>query len=81
MGTYTIDYHTGVMREVDGELDQVKRQAVSAIAYTQENVSIRLGGEVVTTARWYGLEPEEDDDVLTRVGDGFYQMWDDEIEG
>lgn len=81
MGTYTIDYHTGVVREVDAELDQVKRQAVSGIAYTQENISIRLDGEVVTTARWYGLEPEADDDVLMRVGDGFYQMWDDEIEG
>lgn len=71
MGTYTIDYHTGVIREVDAELGQVKRQAVSGIAYTQENISIRLDGDVVTTARWYELEPEADDDVLMRVGDGW----------
>lgn len=79
MATYTINYHTGVTEEFEGTLEGAKQSALEGISYTQEHVSIDQDGEQVTIARWVGVEPDEDDEVLVRVGDGFYQTWSDEL--
>lgn len=77
MAKYIINYHTGVIREIEVDnLNEAKEAAVQGIAYTQEKITIETEtGEVITTAYWYGVEPEEDDEVLVRVGGGFYQAW------
>ncbi|MED4352196.1 hypothetical protein P9265_07585 [Schinkia azotoformans] len=81
MEKYIINYHTGVMKQVEVEsLNEAKEIAKEGIAYTQENVTIESeGGEVITAANWYAVEPEEDDEVLVQVGGGFYQVWTDEL--
>jgi hypothetical protein len=82
MEKYIINYHTGAgNEEVEVyDLDEAKELAKEGIAYTQEKVTIEtLEGEVITTARWYGVKPQEDDSVLVEVGGGFYQAWDDEF--
>lgn len=80
MTTYIINYHTGVTEEFEGTLEGAKQSAFEGISYTQENVSIETkDGEKITTARWYGVEADEDDEVLVMVGEGFYQTWSDEL--
>lgn len=80
MTTYTINYQTGITEEVQGTLEKAKQAAIDGMEYTQENVLIQLEGETVTTSRWYGTEPEDDDSVLVQYADyGFYQTWDDEL--
>lgn len=82
MKKFVINYHTGVKNEVTAnDLEDVKQIALEGIAYTQENVSIEdTEGNVLTVARWYSVEPEEDDQILTQIGNyGFYQLWEDEL--
>ena len=79
MATYTINYHTGVTEEFEGTLEGAKQSALEGISYTQEHVSIEQDGEQVTIARWFGVEADEDDEVLVHVGDGFYQNWSDQL--
>lgn len=79
MTTYTINYNTGVTEEFEGTLEGAKQSALEGISYTQEHVSIEQDGEQVTVARWVGVEADEDDEVLVHVGDGFYQVWSDEL--
>ncbi|PFM78856.1 hypothetical protein [Bacillus cereus] len=81
MGKYVINYHTGVTEEVEvNSLSEAKKVAEEGIAYTQEKITIEtLDGEIITTAYWYGVSPQEDDDVLETVGGGFYQIWSDEL--
>lgn len=77
MEKYIINYHTGVTHEIEvHNLQEAQEEALNGIAYTQENVSIEtLEGEVLSVARWYGVRPDEDDDVLTEIGGGFYSAW------
>jgi hypothetical protein len=50
------------------------------IAYVSKKITIEtLDGEVIKTAYWYGVFPQQDDDVLETVGGGFYQIWSDEL--
>ncbi|MGA4466002.1 hypothetical protein ACPA2L_25690 [Bacillus bombysepticus] len=81
MEKYIVNYHTGVTEEVEvSDLSEAKKVAEEGIAYTQEKITIEtLDGEVITTAYWYGISPQEDDNVLETVGDGFYQAWSDEM--
>ncbi|MBU4642477.1 hypothetical protein CN995_01950 [Bacillus cereus] len=81
MEKYIVNYHTGVTEEVEvNGLSEAKKVAEEGIAYTQENITIEtLDGEVITTAYWYGISPQEDDNVLETVGGGFYQAWSDEL--
>lgn len=84
MEKYFINYHTGAgNQEVEVyDLDEAKQIAKEGIGYTQENVTIETTeGEVVTTAIWFGVKPEEDDStVLEEIGGGHYQLWTDELE-
>ncbi|MCU4733492.1 hypothetical protein [Bacillus sp. RCC_6_1] len=81
MEKYIVNYHTGVTEEVEvSGLSEAKKVAEEGIAYTQEKITIEtLDGEVITTAYWYGISPQEDDNVLETVGGGFYQAWSDEL--
>ncbi|PEE94736.1 hypothetical protein [Bacillus cereus] len=81
MEKYIVNYHTGVTEEVEvNGLSEAKKVAEEGIAYTQENITIEtLDGDIITTAYWYGVSPQEDDDVLETVGGGFYQIWSDEL--
>jgi hypothetical protein len=77
-----INYHTGITESITvSDLDEAKQAAYNGIAYTQEKVSIQTTeGETITESHWYGVEPDEDDLVLVTVGNGFYQLWSDELE-
>ncbi|MEK7019844.1 hypothetical protein [Bacillus sp. FSL R9-9410] len=79
MEKFIVNYHTGVTEEIEvNDLNEAKEVAKEGIAYTQEKITIEtLDGEVITTAYWYGVPPQEDDDVLENVGGGFYQKWSD----
>lgn len=81
MAKYIINYHTGVTEEVEvKDLNEAKDLAQEGMSYTQEKVTIESSdGKVITTAYWYGVEPDEDDAVLVNVGEGFYQQWSDEL--
>ncbi|WP_424578030.1 hypothetical protein [Bacillus cereus] len=81
MEKYIVNYHTGVTEEVEvNDLSEAKKVAEKGIAYTQEKITIEtLDGEVITTSYWYGISPQEDDNVLETVGGGFYQVWIDEL--
>ena len=81
MEKYIVNYHTGVTEEVEvNGLSEAKKVAEEGISYTQKNITIEtLDGEVITTAYWYGISPQEDDNVLETVGGGFYQAWSDEL--
>ncbi|WP_040205333.1 hypothetical protein [Neobacillus jeddahensis] len=83
MEKYFINYHTGagnLIVEVN-EIDEAKRIAEEGVAYTQTQITIEtLDGEVITESRWWGVEPEEDSNVLEIIGDGYFQTWSDELE-
>ena len=76
---YFIDYHTGVTEEVEGALEDAFAAAEDAMAYTQESVTIENeNGNEKYISRWYGVVPEEDDEVLMQFGDyGFYTVWEE----
>lgn len=82
MEKFTINYHTGVIEEVEVEdLAEAKAIAEEGMAYTQENVTIEQDGEVITTSYWCPVPAEDEDEVLFDFGDfGFYQPWTDELE-
>ncbi|WP_242503586.1 hypothetical protein [Bacillus albus] len=69
MEKYIVNYHTGVTEEVEmNGLSEAKKVAEDGIAYTQENITIEtLDGEIITTAYWYGVSPQEDDVCLKRL--------------
>ncbi|PGK15231.1 hypothetical protein CN895_07740 [Bacillus cereus] len=82
MNKFIINYHTGVKEEINvHNLDEAKKIAKEGISYTQKNVSIEtIDGEIITSTSWFGVTPEDDDEILEQIGDyGFYQMWDDEL--
>ncbi|WP_336992614.1 hypothetical protein [Bacillus toyonensis] len=81
MEKFLINYHTGITEEIEVyNLNKAKEIAKEGIAYTQEKITIEtLEGEVITTSYWYGVQPQEDDEVLEIVGAGFYQAWSDEL--
>ncbi|MED1107665.1 hypothetical protein [Bacillus paramycoides] len=82
MEKYIVNYHTGVREEVEvNDLNKAKEIAKEGIAYTQEKITIeKLDGAVITTSYWYGVTPQDDDEILEQIGNyGFYQMWSDEL--
>ncbi|MEG0110532.1 MAG: hypothetical protein RR675_05385, partial [Oscillospiraceae bacterium] len=82
-----INFNTGAgNEEVDGALEDAKRIAENGMCYTQKNVDICTIAndekEIVSSSRWWGCAPSEDDiedeNVLQRFGDfGFYSQWSD----
>ncbi|HEY9571257.1 MAG TPA: hypothetical protein VIR26_09680 [Metalysinibacillus sp.] len=79
MEKYTINYQNGFTSEFLGTLEEAKLEALDGMSYTQASVSIEKDGEVVTTSRWYGVEPTQEDydnnAVLEEIGGGFYGDW------
>jgi len=80
MKTFAINYNTGAgdqTVEVDS-LDEAKEIAKEGIAYTQQDVTItEMDGIELSRARWYGIEPAEDEDILEAFGGGYYAAWQD----
>jgi len=81
MENLIIDYRTGITNKLEGvTLDEAKAIAVDGMSYTQASMDIKNeAGETITTATWYGVAPDEDDDVLLEIGSGFYTIWSDEL--
>ncbi|OMF35251.1 hypothetical protein BK133_11115 [Paenibacillus sp. FSL H8-0548] len=81
MENYIINYNTGITEEVSvADLQEAKEIAKAGINYTQQNITIEsLNGEEITTARWCGVRPSEEDEVLEIIGGGFYQTWSDDL--
>lgn len=81
---YTVNFNTGAGNQEANTLEEAKQLAVEGISYTQENITIEKDGEAITTARWYGVEPSEEDYeagiVLEEIGGGHYALWSDELE-
>ena len=81
MNTFAINYNTGAgdqTVEVDS-LHKAKEIAQAGIAYTQQDVTITdKHGIELSRARWYGIKPEESEDILEEIGGGFYASWSDE---
>ncbi|GIQ63692.1 hypothetical protein PACILC2_22600 [Paenibacillus cisolokensis] len=79
---YKVNFNTGAGNATAATLEEAKQIARDELAYTQQDITIETpDGEVVTTAKWYGVEPTEEDFVLERIGSyGFYQLWTDELE-
>lgn len=78
---FTIDYNNGVTHEIEApeimDLDDAKEFAKKEMSYTQESVYILRDGVKVAYSRWYGVSPEDGDDVLKVVADGYYANWED----
>ncbi|RUS47851.1 hypothetical protein ELR57_07070 [Cohnella sp. AR92] len=74
---FTIDYGTGVIHTVEGDLNDAKTAALEGMAYTQTDVKIlNENGAEILVSHWYGVEPSEDDEVLAQFGSyGFYSEW------
>ncbi|AMQ66665.1 hypothetical protein FDG96_gp06 [Bacillus phage Mgbh1] len=80
MRKYIIDFHTGVRHAVNiNTLEEAQEFALSCLAYTGEKITIIDDrNNVVSVARWWAHEPNEDDDVLVQFGSfGFYETWSD----
>ncbi|MED4172577.1 hypothetical protein P4631_09030 [Halalkalibacterium halodurans] len=80
MRKYIIEYHTGVRHEVNvNTLEEAQEFALSGLAYTGEKITILDDcNNVVSVARWWEHEPNEDDEVLVQFGSfGFYETWSD----
>lgn len=80
---YTVNFNTGVGNVEVATLEEAKQVAVDLMTYTQRDITIETeDGEVIATARWYGVKPSEEDYeagiVLAEIGGGFYARWDDE---
>lgn len=81
MKTYFINYNTGAGNQTIevNSLREAKEIAQAGIAYTQQDVTILdKDGIEICRARWYGIKPEEDADILEEIGGGYYVPWDDE---
>jgi hypothetical protein len=81
MEKYLVDFGTGAGNEYAETLEDAKRIAEANLAYTQQDVDIYEDDTLVTTLRWWGVQPEQDDVVTAQFGSfGFYGQWSDESE-
>lgn len=79
---YFINYGTGAGDEsVEGALDDARKVAENNLCYTQKDVRIEdENGNIVARLPWWGVVPEEDDEVVCRFGDsGFYGAWQEDV--
>ena len=81
MKKYFIDFNTGAGNEYAETLEDAKRIAEANLVYTQQDVDIYEDDTLVTTLRWWGVQPEQDDVVTAQFGSfGHYGQWSDEAE-
>lgn len=74
---YYIDYGTGSNVYAMYDLDVAMRAADEGIAYTQTDVKIYEGDNLIAFRHWYGVECPEDEaggDVID-YGTGYYAEW------
>lgn len=73
---YYVDFGTGVGGKNADTLDEAMEIAVEGTTYTQLDVTIYKDGAEVARLPWWGVRPEEEDEVTVRFGDfGFYGEW------
>lgn len=78
-----INFNNGMVTDfVNYEsLEDAKSAAVEMAGYTGQDITIiNKQGQPVANAQWFGVPASDDDFVLFTVGNGFYLMWDDELE-
>ena len=86
--SYRINFNNGAgpYEEKFEDLEEAKIAAISMMGLTGRNVTILdEEGEIVTMSEWIMLPPTEEaleeGLVLVRFGtDGYYQLWEDELE-
>ena len=73
---YEVDFQTGAGNESFDTVEEAKVYGEENAAFTQEAIIIRKDGHAVATLPWFGVVPEEDDDVTCAFGThGFYGAW------
>jgi len=78
---YFINYGTGAGNfEVEGTLEDAKREADKGIAYTQHSVAIEDDPyeNVIAQRNWIGCEATDEDregDIIEYGSFGFYSPW------
>lgn len=76
-------YFVGIIKFVKNK-GNVKREQYPPFLYNamgvdKGNDNGTEDGEVITTSYWYGVQAQEDVEVLEIVGGGFYRVWSDEL--
>lgn len=73
---YYINYCNGIVKETCGFLEDVQQIADNNASYTQHNIIIENElGEPVAIRKWYGVKPEEEDDIIQFGDCGYYDHW------
>ena len=79
MTTFTVNYGQGnnEKREAESAWELGTELTKEGLPYNQSSIKIldENEEEVVLIADWYGVSPEEDDEVLEEIGGGFYTPW------
>ena len=80
MGRYFVDFGTGAGNSYHNTIDEAKQAAEASMAYTGENIAIidTDTDTLVSIAHWWGVEPDEDAQILCQFGSfGYYEIWED----
>jgi len=77
---YIINYGT-MVEEVEGTLQEAKEAAVEGMGLTEQAVVIEdVDGREVTRSEWFGIDGNDEENVLVQFGSsGYYQVWNDEL--
>lgn len=79
MTTFTVNYGQGNIekREAESAWELATEVTNEGLPYNQSSIKIldENEEEVILIADWYGVSPEEDDEVLEEIGGGFYTPW------
>lgn len=79
MTTFTVNYGQGNIekREAESAWELATEVTNEGLPYNQSSVKIldENEEEVILIADWYGVSPEEEDEVLEEIGGGFYTPW------
>ena len=75
---YVITYQTGITDHAK-TLDEAKKMADAAAAYTQQDIVILLDGEEITRRQWWGMAFDSDvddgEDPICFGDFGYYSDW------
>lgn len=79
MTTFTVNYGQGNIekREAESAWELATEVTNEGLPYNQSSIKIldENEEEVILIADWYGVSPEEEDEVLEEIGGGFYTPW------
>lgn len=79
MTTFTVNFGQGNIekREAESAWELATELTNEGLPYNQSSIKVldENEEEVILIADWYGVSPEEDDEVLEEIGGGFYTPW------